>query len=83
MKAIYLIKDLAQVTGFSVDTLKYYLKEGLFKEIGRGPETNFRFFDQAAVETLSTIRALRKQGEPIKKIKERLKKTGKGDDELL
>lgn len=83
MKTIYLIKDLAQATGYSVDTLKYYLKIGLVKEVARGHETNFRFFDDSTVEVLTMIRELRKKGEPIKKIKERLTRTRKGEDELL
>ena len=72
MKNIYLIKDLAQVTGYSVDTLKYYLKIKLIKEIGRGPETNFRFFDDSTVERLKLIRDLRRQGDSIERIKEKL-----------
>jgi DNA-binding transcriptional MerR regulator len=72
MKNIYLIKDLAQATGYSVDTLKYYLKIGLIKEIGRGFETNFRFFDDTTAERLKAIREMRLRGEPIKQIKEEL-----------
>jgi DNA-binding transcriptional MerR regulator len=72
MKNIYLIKDLAQATGYSVDTLKYYLKIGLIKEIGRGFETNFRFFDDSTAEKLKAIRELRLKGHSIQQIKERL-----------
>lgn len=83
MNNIYLIKDLAQVTGYSVETLKYYLKIRLIKEICRGIETNFRFFDDSTVEKLKLIRDLRRQGCPIKQIKEKLLKTKRGRDELL
>jgi DNA-binding transcriptional MerR regulator len=72
MKNIYLIKDLALATGYSVDTLKYYLKIGLIKEMGRGFETNFRFFDDTTAKRLADIRDLRKQGFSIKQIKEKL-----------
>jgi len=78
MKNVYLIKDLAQVTGYSVDTLKYYLKIGLIKEVARGFETNFRFFDDSTVEELKKIRQLRKDGSSIKLIKEKLSTPTKG-----
>jgi DNA-binding transcriptional MerR regulator len=48
--------------------LKYYLKIGLIKEIGRSPETSFRYFDDSTVERLRKIRVLRKAGRPIKEI---------------
>ena len=83
MKNIYLIKDLGQVSGYSLDTLKYYLKIGLIEEIGRGIETNFRFFDDTTVEVLQIIRDLRKQGYSIKEIKQRLMKPERNENELL
>lgn len=72
MKNVYLIKDLALITGQSIHTIKYYLKIGLIKESGRSPETNFRYFDDSTVEQLKKIRSLRKQKTSIKKIKESL-----------
>ena len=72
MVKIYLIKDLAQLTGYSIHTLKYYLKEGLFKEISRSPETRFRYFDDSTIEKLLKIRILRKEGRSIKEIKNEL-----------
>lgn len=62
------MKDLSRASGYSTYTLKYYLKLGLFKEIGRGPETNFRYFDDSTIEVLKKIRELRSQGLPLKKI---------------
>jgi DNA-binding transcriptional MerR regulator len=69
---IYLIKDLARLTGYSIYTLKYYLKIGLFKEVSRSPETHYRYFDDSTIEALKKIRALRKEGRPIKEIKDEL-----------
>jgi DNA-binding transcriptional MerR regulator len=66
---IYLLKDLAQVSGHSTDTLKFYLKIGLINEVSRGIETNFRFFDDTTVEALRIIRDWRKQGMSLQKIK--------------
>jgi MerR family transcriptional regulator, aldehyde-responsive regulator len=71
---IYLIKDLAYVTGYSVDTLKFYLKIGLMQEVSRGIETNFRFFDDSTVERLSIIRDLRKDGMSLESIKLKMEK---------
>ena len=83
MGNIYLIRDLAQATGYSVDTLKFYLKIKLIKEISRGIETNFRFFDDSTVERLGRIRSLRKEGKSLEKIKKKLAGFGGGEDELL
>lgn len=69
MRNIYLIKDLARQSGNSIYTLKFYLKLGLFQEIGRGPETNFRYFDDSSIKALNRIRQLRKKGMSLKQIK--------------
>ena len=73
MSGIYLLKDLAIKTGFSIYTIKYYLKLGLIKESGRSPDTNFRYFDDKTVDNLMEIRKLRKKGLSLNKIKETLK----------
>ena len=72
MDNIYLIKDLARFTGYSIHTLKYYLNIGLIREVSRSPETRFRYFDDTTIERLKRIRALRKEGKSIKKIKDEL-----------
>jgi len=72
MKNIYLIKDLARISGHSVYTIKYYLKEGLIEEIGRSPSTNFRYFDDSTVKRLEKIREFRRAGKSIAKIKDEL-----------
>ncbi len=56
---IYLLKDLSRISGYSTYTLKYYLNLGLFEEIGRSPETNFRYFDDSTVERLKRIKEMR------------------------
>lgn len=72
MLNIYLIKDLAQLTGYSVYTIKYYLKIGLITEVSRSPETRFRYFDDSTVEKLKKIRLLRKEKKSIRQIKNEL-----------
>jgi len=72
MPNILLIKDLSRTTGFSVYTLKFYLKIGLLKEVNRSPETRYRYFDETTVEKLRKIRILRKEGRSLKEIKDEL-----------
>ena len=72
MQTIYLLKDLSRKTGLSIYTIKYYIKLGLVKEIGRSPNTNFRYFSDDTVLLLNKIRDLRKSGSSLKKIKEML-----------
>jgi DNA-binding transcriptional MerR regulator len=69
---LYLIKDLSRLSGYSIHTIKYYLRIGLLKEKARSPETGFRFFDDQSVVHLEKIRVLRRQGRPIKQIKDEL-----------
>jgi len=69
---LYLVKDLARLTGLSVETVKYYLKIRLISEVGRSPETNFRYFDESTINKLNTIIGLRRDKYPIKKIRELL-----------
>ena len=73
-KSFYLVKDLARASGLSIHTVKYYLKIGLLREQGRSPETNFRYFDQTAVQRLEKICALRREGRTIREIQSLVKK---------
>lgn len=72
MKNIYLLKDVARISGQSVYTVKYYLKLGIIREIGRSPDTNIRFFDDSTIENLNRIRELRLKKVSLKEIKDRL-----------
>ena len=77
MHNVYLLKDLATISGNSIHTIKYYLKLGLFKEFGRSPTTRFRYFSDESLEKLKMIRSLRKSNISLKDIKREL------SDELL
>ena len=68
MKTIYLLKDLAKISGYSTYTLKFYLKLGLLREIGRSPATNFRYFDNSCYTRLKKIRELQKRKLSLKEI---------------
>lgn len=65
---IYLIGDLARITGLSIDTLNYYLRIGLLDEVGRSPRNTYRYFDDSSVELLEKIKQLRLQRISIKEI---------------
>jgi DNA-binding transcriptional MerR regulator len=67
VQKIYMISDLASVTGLSRHTLNFYLKLGLIKESGR-TESNYRFFDQVVVDRLHDIIRLRQAGCTLKQI---------------
>ena len=66
--SIYLVKDLARLSGLSIHTIKYYLRLGLIREIGRSPETNYRYFDQTTLEQLEKICAFRRGGKSLREI---------------
>lgn len=69
---LYLVKDLARMTGLSIDTIKFYLKIKLILEVGRSPETNFRYFDDTTVDRLNKIIELRRGKRSIREIQELL-----------
>lgn len=56
------------MSGFSTHTLKFYLKMGLLKEIGRSPSTNFRYFDDSSCERLKQIKSLQQKKLSLKEI---------------
>ena len=62
---LYLLKDLTRLSGHSIHTIKFYLKCGLIREVGRSPETRFRYFDQSTLKRLARIRTYRKQGKSL------------------
>ncbi len=68
MPKLYMISDLASVTGMSRHTLNFYLKLGLIEESGR-TESNYRFFDQTVVDRLHHIIRLREDRHSLKQIK--------------
>ena len=73
---VYLIKDLARLSGHSIHTIKFYLKLGLIKESGRTPQARFRFFDDSTLDQLSQIRAWRKQNKSLSEISQLLHDLG-------
>ena len=72
MQTIYLLKDLAKISCCSTHTLKFYLRLGLLKEIGRSKETNIRYFNESTYQRLKEIRELQKKKFKLKEIQEKL-----------
>lgn len=72
MKNVYLIGDLARLTGFSIDTLNYYLRIDLIEAKGRSMHNGYRYFDDESVEVLLKIREMRAKHMPIRYIKRRI-----------
>lgn len=66
--SIYMIGDLARHSGFSIDTLNYYLRIGMIEEVGRSERSNYRYFDDSTLESLKKIGELRLKKVPIKEI---------------
>jgi DNA-binding transcriptional MerR regulator len=66
--SIYMLKDVARLSGQSIHTIKFYLKLGLIREVGRSPETRFRFFDDSTLQRLQHIRQLRKESKSLQEI---------------
>ena len=71
MSEVYLLKDLSRLSGHSTHTLKFYLRMGLLKEIGRSPETNFRYFNDETLRKLQKIRELKAEGISLREIQDK------------
>lgn len=65
------IGELAKVCDVSLDTVRYYEKQGLIAAIGRS-EGGYRLFDQRAIERLSFIKKAKSLGFTLKEIQELL-----------
>ncbi len=69
MDKYYTIGEVADRTGISAYTLRYYDKEGLLGFVKRS-ESGKRLFTKEDFEPLYTIMVLKKSGMPIKKIRD-------------
>jgi len=71
------IGEVASMTGASVDTIRYYEKEGLLKEPSRS-EGGFRKYPRETVERIQFIRKAQSFGLTLAEIKEIMKESEKG-----
>lgn len=77
----YSMKYVVDNLNLTANTLRYYEKEGILKNISRD-SNGHRVYDEKNVETLNFIRTLRSTGMPISKIKEYLDLYEVGDDTI-
>lgn len=76
----YTISEAADRMGVAPSTIRYYDKEGLLPEIKR--VNGIRVFDEVDMEWLKILMCLKNTGMPIKRIKEYVELSKKGDDSL-
>ena len=63
------IGELSQITGISIQTIRYYESEGLITPIEVDRWTNYRYYDERSIERLSEISYLKELGFSLKEIK--------------
>lgn len=68
---VYLIGDLAALTGLSPHTINFYIKLGLVTDIRRSPRSRYRLFGERALEELRRVIQLRQEKRSLKDILER------------
>ncbi len=64
----YSIKEVSEITGLSINTLRYYDKEGLLPNLKR-KESGYRIFYDIDLEIIRMIQVFKKSGMQIKDIK--------------
>lgn len=78
MKDFLLIGDLAQRSGFSIETLRYYDRARIIRPRRRNPETGYRYYDEGALRALAFIRRAKQAGFTLREIRRVLKAYGRG-----
>ena len=76
----YTISEAAEKTGLPPSTIRYYDKEGLLPNIKR--KNGIRVFEDMDLRLMGLLTCLKNTGMPIKRIREYVELTSKGDDTL-
>ena len=63
------IGELSNITGISIQTIRFYESEGLFSPIEVDRWTNYRYYDESSIERLTQITHLKQLGFSLKEIK--------------
>ena len=63
------IGELSNISGISIQTIRYYESEGLISPIEVDRWTNYRYYDERSIERLSEITYLKDLGFSLKEIK--------------
>lgn len=77
----YSIGEVANTTGITISTLRYYDREGMFPNIGR-TNGGIRVFSEIEMNTIRVIECLKSSGMSIKEIKKFLVRCHEGDNSL-
>lgn len=77
----YSIGEVANTTGITISTLRYYDREGMFPNMGRS-NGGIRVFSDTEIECLKIIECLKTSGMPLKDIKQFLDWCQEGDSSL-
>jgi DNA-binding transcriptional MerR regulator len=77
------IAEVAQRTGLSAHTLRYYERAGLLLRIGRDSSSGHRRYSERDIEWITLCTKLRATGMPIRRIREyaALVRAGDGNEE--
>src|SRR5262245_21169237 len=73
------ISELAQRTGVSKHTLRYYERAGLVPSVGRNPSSGHRRYGPGHSDWITFVRNLRATGMPIRELKAYAALVAKGD----
>ncbi|HEX7733321.1 MAG TPA: MerR family transcriptional regulator [Ktedonobacteraceae bacterium] len=66
---VFTIQQMAQATGLSAHTLRYYERAGLMKhQVGRGETNGYRVYTRQHLDWIEFIKRLRATGMPIRDI---------------
>jgi DNA-binding transcriptional MerR regulator len=76
----YTISEAAQKTGLPPSTIRFYDKEGLLPNIKR--KNGIRVFEDTDLRLMGLLTCLKNSGMPIKRIRDYVELTSKGDDTL-
>jgi DNA-binding transcriptional MerR regulator len=68
MDEVLTIQQMAQITGLSAHTLRYYERAGLMREVGRDDGNGYRAYTREHVNWIEFIKCLRATGMPIRDI---------------
>ena len=77
----YTIKQVSDMTGIPISTLRFYDKKGLFPFLKR-QKNNYRVFTENDISSLQLVECLKKAGIPLNEIKKFTDLVLKGDSTL-
>jgi DNA-binding transcriptional MerR regulator len=78
----FTIQEVAEMTGFTAHTLRYYEKIGLLESIGRH-ENGHRRYDEDDLGWIHFLKLLRGTGMPIQQMQQFMELARQGDDSIL